>query len=256
MILRGNINGKLRLYKNTILRGTFDEVSGNYTPNSDRRLKRDISPLRNQLPLIQRLRPTTYQFKGIKSKRKVYGLIAQEVQKVLPDIVLENEPDNPNGTTLGISYTELIPVLIAGMQEQQMMIAAKDENIEYLEEEVTTLKERLAKIESILSPKLTQPINKEITQQAINLDATKLKQNAPNPFNESAQIRYFVPAGLQNVEINICDIKGSVLKAIKINEAGFGQLEVDSAAFNTGTFVYTLSVNKEIIDSKVMIIAK
>lgn len=83
-----------------------------------------------------------------------------------------------------------------------------------------------------------------------------LLQNAPNPFNESAEIRYFVPEGLENVEINICDIKGTVLKAIQVNEAGYGQLEVDSATFGNGTFVYTLSVNREIIDSKVMIVAK
>ena len=108
----GNNSGKLRLYKNNALRGTFDEVSGNYTPNSDRRLKNNIQTLENQLPLINRLRPTTYHFNGRSTERKVYGLIAQEVQKVIPDIVLENEADNPEMNTLGISYTELIERLI------------------------------------------------------------------------------------------------------------------------------------------------
>ncbi|MEM9549045.1 MAG: T9SS type A sorting domain-containing protein [Bacteroidota bacterium] len=83
-----------------------------------------------------------------------------------------------------------------------------------------------------------------------------LLQNAPNPFNELAEIRYFVPEGLTNATINICDIKGSVLKSINVNQSGFGRLEVDSATFGKGTFVYTLSVGKEIIDSKVMIITK
>ena len=120
------INGKLRLYKNEVLMGAFDEVSGNYTPNSDKRLKNDINPLKNLLPLIQRLRPTTYQFNGRNAKRKVYGLIAQEVQKVIPDIVLENEGDNAENKTLDISYTELIPVLIAGLQEQQSIIQTQN----------------------------------------------------------------------------------------------------------------------------------
>ncbi len=83
-----------------------------------------------------------------------------------------------------------------------------------------------------------------------------LLQNAPNPFNASAEIRYFVPENLENVEINICDIKGTVLSTVKVSESGFGQLEVDSAAYGNGTFVYTLSVNREIIDSKVMIVTK
>ena len=83
-----------------------------------------------------------------------------------------------------------------------------------------------------------------------------LLQNAPNPFNESAEIRYFVPEGLEDVEIRIYDIKGSVLSAIKIKDTGDGKLEVDSATLATGTFVYTLSVRGEIIDSKVMIVTQ
>ncbi|MDF1697425.1 MAG: hypothetical protein P1U56_16400 [Saprospiraceae bacterium] len=83
-----------------------------------------------------------------------------------------------------------------------------------------------------------------------------LLQNAPNPFNESAEIRYFVPGDLENVAIQIFDIKGSVLSTIKVSEAGFGKLAVDSANFGNGSFIYALSVNNEIIDSKVMIITK
>ena len=83
-----------------------------------------------------------------------------------------------------------------------------------------------------------------------------LLQNAPNPFNESAEIRYFVPEGLENVKIHIYDLKGSVLSAIKIEDTGDGKLKVDSAALATGTFVYTLSVRGKVIDSKVMIITK
>jgi len=89
-----------------------------------------------------------------------------------------------------------------------------------------------------------------------NVKDAYLLQNAPNPFNESAEIRYFIPNGLEDVEIHVRDIKGAILKTIKVNDAGFGKLEVDSASFSNGTFVYTLSVKREIIDSKVMIIAK
>lgn len=83
-----------------------------------------------------------------------------------------------------------------------------------------------------------------------------LLQNAPNPFNQSAEIRYFVPEGLEDVEIRIYDIKGTVLSAIKIENTGEGKLDVDSTTLATGTFVYTLSVRGEIIDSKVMIVTQ
>lgn len=83
-----------------------------------------------------------------------------------------------------------------------------------------------------------------------------LLQNTPNPFNESAEIRYFIPEGLEDVEILIYDIKGSLLKAIQINDSGDGKLAVDSNTLAAGTFVYTLSVRGKIIDSKVMIITE
>lgn len=83
-----------------------------------------------------------------------------------------------------------------------------------------------------------------------------LLQNAPNPFAQSADIRYFVPEGLQNVEIQISNFKGEVMSAIKVKETGYGKVVVDSSTLTNGTFVYTLFVNDVIIDSKVMIKTK
>ena len=83
-----------------------------------------------------------------------------------------------------------------------------------------------------------------------------LVQNAPNPFTEAAEINYFVPQGLENVEIRICDFKGAVLKTIDIKESGYGKIKVDAAGLNIGSFVYLLAVQDEVIDSKVMMITK
>ena len=90
-------------------------------------------------------------------------------------------------------------------------------------------------------------------QLGLSANDAYLIQNAPNPFNATSEIRYFVPGGLEDVEIRICDVKGEVLSSIKVTEAGYGKIEVDSADLTTGTFVYTLSVKGEVIDSKVMI---
>jgi hypothetical protein len=126
---------------------------------------------------------------------------------------------------------------------------------------LTTLVDDLLRITEELrleNKVIRKSLNNCCSSDALDLSANDayLLQNAPNPFNESAEIRYFVPGGLEDVEIHICDIKGSVLSAIKIEEAGFGKLVVDSADVGNGTFIYTLSVNREIIDSKVMIITK
>ena len=105
---------------------------------------------------------------------------------------------------------------------------------------------------------IRESLNNCCSSDALGLSANDayLLQNAPNPFNETAEIRYFVPGGSEDVEIHVRDIKGSILNTVKIKEAGFGKLEVDSATFGNGTFVYTLSVKGKIIDSKVMIVTQ
>jgi hypothetical protein len=127
--------------------------------------------------------------------------------------------------------------------------------------ELTTLVDDLRQLTEEL--RMENKVIKENLNNCCSSDPRKpfakdafLLQNTPNPFNESAQIRYFIPEGLEDVEIRIYDLKGSVLNAINIEDTGEGKLEVDSAVFGKGSFVYTLSVRGEIIDSKVMIITK
>ena len=73
---------------------------------------------------------------------KRLGLLAQEVQTVLPETVRDwcYKADEKTGNlikmpaaTLGLQYDAIIPVLIKGMQEQQKIIATLEERISKLE---------------------------------------------------------------------------------------------------------------------------
>ncbi|MEO1411812.1 MAG: tail fiber domain-containing protein, partial [Bacteroidota bacterium] len=76
-------------------------VTGSLTyGTSDRRLKENLNPLSNSLSLIRQLRPMRYRFKqdqGINLPAGgQYGLIAQEVEEILPDLVTEYvQPGQP-----------------------------------------------------------------------------------------------------------------------------------------------------------------
>ncbi len=139
-----NSSGDLSLYKNAAFRGDFDATTGNYTAASDRRLKANIRPLRNQLAIIQMLKPSQYQFKDRDQNRECFGLIAQDVQEVLPEIVSSVGNEEGEDQTLGISYSELIPVLIAGMQEQQEIIENLKNRLGALENKKTKKKKKRA----------------------------------------------------------------------------------------------------------------
>jgi hypothetical protein len=102
-------------------------------PVSDRSVKEKIQNLHNALSIIGRLRPRTYFFKeGWKNygEGMQFGFVAQEIQQVLPNSVYIN----PNGK-MGYNETDIIPILVKAVQEQQ-------KEIEQLKKEVIKLKSK------------------------------------------------------------------------------------------------------------------
>jgi hypothetical protein len=79
---------------------------------SDRRLKKNIDPLTYGLQQVNQLQPVTYLWKEGKDTAVHIGLIAQEVQKIIPEAVDSSDPER-----LGLNYSELMPVLIHAIQE-------------------------------------------------------------------------------------------------------------------------------------------
>lgn len=102
-------------------------VGGVLVHSSDKRLKKDISDLSYGLEHIMKLRPKEYYWKNREQEFKSLGLIAQDVQKIIENIVHQR---NDEDKTLSVSYTELIPVLINAIQEQQEEIGALKEELE------------------------------------------------------------------------------------------------------------------------------
>jgi hypothetical protein len=85
-----------------------------WTANSDERIKNINSQITNAVDKLNSLRTVKYSWKSDKTNKLNLGLIAQDVQAVLPEIV-DEQPDEIK--TLGVRYTELIPVLVKAIQE-------------------------------------------------------------------------------------------------------------------------------------------
>jgi len=93
-------------------------VSGNaahFDNISDISLKENIIQLTNSIELLSKLNPVSFDWKD--SGEKSFGLIAQEVEKILPEIV-HQKTDN----TKTVSYIQLIPLLIQAIKIQQQQI--------------------------------------------------------------------------------------------------------------------------------------
>ncbi|OGU80311.1 MAG: hypothetical protein A2W11_01345 [Ignavibacteria bacterium RBG_16_35_7] len=114
----------LRLFFNGVAKGEFDDVTGNYTAVSDERLKKNIEPVESVLDKINSLQPRKYNMKEeVNTAEKHYGFIAQELEKIFPELVSVT-PDDGDGIAdlRTVSYTELIPILVKAVQEQQKLI--------------------------------------------------------------------------------------------------------------------------------------
>ena len=95
---------------------------------SDKRLKENIKPLENNLEKILELKPSSFRWK-INQKKNDVGLIAQEVEPILPEVVKEAHSIGKEVVDLTgeihhktIDYSKLTTFLIGAIQEQQRQI--------------------------------------------------------------------------------------------------------------------------------------
>ena len=104
-------------------------LQGALTQNSDARLKKNIKPLQSALENLKQLNGYTYQWKDPTADPATQmGLLAQELQKVYPQLVKENSSGE-----LSVNYMGMLPVLLQAAKEQQ-------QKIEELEKKVNNLK--------------------------------------------------------------------------------------------------------------------
>jgi hypothetical protein len=90
-----------------------------WAANSDERLKDIIEPITSALSSVQSLRAVKYSWKNDADKVPHIGLIAQDVQAVLPEVVQSAKLPLSNDETeyLTVAYTEVIPLLVAAIKE-------------------------------------------------------------------------------------------------------------------------------------------
>jgi len=95
-----------------------------WTSSSDERLKNIIEPITNGLEKIADIRAVKFSWKDDPDAKQNVGVIAQDVEAVLPEIVSKSQKYGSDDPTeyLGVSYDLLAPLLIAALQEAKLKI--------------------------------------------------------------------------------------------------------------------------------------
>jgi len=123
-----NASNNIICYNNSSVGVYIVDGGTSWTGTSDERLKTDLKPIENAAEKVSTLRAVTGRFIADEENKSRAFLIAQDVQKVLPEAVDASDPEK-----LGIAYTDVIPLLVAAIQEQQALITSLTARITALE---------------------------------------------------------------------------------------------------------------------------
>ncbi len=113
--------------------------NGTVGTGSDIRLKKDIEPVNDVLDKLQEIRGVRYRYKADKETTRFnIGVIAQEVEKVFPELV-NKMPSDPESDEeyMTVTYENITPILIEAVKELRV---EKDAEIESLRDENKALK--------------------------------------------------------------------------------------------------------------------
>jgi hypothetical protein len=107
---------------------------------SSARYKRDIQTMGDLSRRLFQLRPVTFRYNFDLQGERQFGLIAEEVEKVYPELVTKDE----DGKVESVQYHELIPMLLNELQHQQQMLEAQAEQLTQLKADNGQLRDTLA----------------------------------------------------------------------------------------------------------------
>jgi hypothetical protein len=118
--------------------------------SSSRRYKEEIQSMGDATNGLMKLRPVTFRYKKAfedGSKPLQFGLIAEEVAEVYPDLVARSA----DGQIETVRYQLLDSMLLNELQKQNATVTAQKEQIGTQAEQIRSLQERLARVEAALS---------------------------------------------------------------------------------------------------------
>jgi hypothetical protein len=206
---------------------------------SDKKFKKDITPIKDALKMIMSLEGKTYYWKKDEFKEKdfteqlQYGLIAQEVQKVIPALVVKDERGD-----LSMNYIGLIPVLIEAMKEIQSHIREQEIKIADLEVKLSDLTNKVNQL---------VPGNIVVKEDAFDIN--------PNPVTQTSVVSYKLANATGKSMFIVYDLQGKMLKKYEVANKS-SQILINKNDLGNGMYILSLVTNGIEVQSKRFLIAE
>ena len=135
---------------NGVSKSYIDEIDGSFGTVSDRRFKKDVTPLTTVLDKVMALTPKNYKYisnENTENADKITtGFIAQEVMPLFPNLVSDFTKDGKDSTDKtvyhGINYAGFSVIAIKAIQEQQGQIETLKTTVAKLEKAIELLQKK------------------------------------------------------------------------------------------------------------------
>lgn len=168
-----------------------------------------------------------------------YGLIAQELETEFPELIRLDSIS----MTKAINYDGMIPILLEAIKSQQQHIAEIQGQINAVEDNCCQNNTKSGSIG-------------EMDKNDLDGTLPRLYQNAPNPFSTQTTIRFEIPESVKNAQLHICNMTGTLLKTIDVNQKGTGSVIISGNEFKPGMYLYSLVCDGSIVDTKRMLLTE
>jgi hypothetical protein len=252
---------------------------------SDENLKENIEEISADSAefIINNLTPVTYNYNSASvpglnlSSGHRYGLIAQDVEAILPstihDATVPGEIDSlgniisPDQTFKGFEYNNLIAILTANAKSKNELIDSLEQLNSLQDSLLNDLLFRVSELENckcVPKPKGQEfhgegghtSEEQQIDVELSNVQNIVLNQNVPNPFAEKTKITYSIPDVVQRAQMLFYDSNGRLIDAIDIQTRGIGQMNVFGEDLSSGIYSYALVTDGGVVLTKRMVKAK
>ena len=160
-----------------------------------------------------------------------YGLDADQLEEVFPDLVYENEDGSKS-----INYVEMVPILVQAINE----LSAK---VEVLEGNNT-------------AKKATARSTTKAEGMEEDLVMLSLGQNKPNPFGTTTSIEVCIPNDVQKAFIYVYDLQGKKVDQVDIIARGKQTIQVNAGNLCDGMYLYSLIADGKVVETRRMIVEK
>lgn len=256
---------------------------------SDANLKQNIHDFSSALDIINKLQPKQYEFRRDGNYKLLnlpqgnhYGLIAQDVEKILPNLIKDTkfdpemaklkQPGENNKTAetakdeiinfKAMNYTELIPIMIKGMQEMSKENDELKKQNDVQQKQIDELKAMMLELQqNFNSCNPSRQVLESGGQSAMSnklpvISSASLSQNIPNPFSNTTTISYSLPKQYSSAKIIVIDESGNTIKVFNLSGTGTGIINFSSPFRVGASYQYSLLIDGKLIDTKKMELLK